>query len=131
MSAYKLPPISELPTLSSGELVTILDRLFEPCVPLHTLSIDLLRTQNFVSYDDCIASIGLQLTALAESVSRSDTQWLESILGAHPRLGEKTIESEQSQAEQAQLQSGSDADQDRLAQLNAVYERTFPGLRYV
>ena len=133
MASYRLPPISELPTLSSAELVAILDHLFEPCVPLHTLSLGLLRAQTFSSYNDCIASVGVQLTDLAESSSTTDTQWLESILGAHPRLGEKKIESVQSQSEQAQLQSGpgANAGQNELAELNASYENAFPGLRYV
>jgi len=131
MASYKLPPISTLRTLSSPELAAILDHLFEPCVPLHTLSVQLLRDETFSSYDDCITSIGLQLTDLAESASTSDTQWVESILGAHPRLGEKKIDSQQSQAEQAQLASKNQVGQDELAELNASYEETFPGLRYV
>ena len=131
MAAYKLPDITVLPSLSTVELATILDHLFEPSVPLHTLSVDLLREQRFSSYDDLIASIGLQFTRLAESPSTSDSKWLESILGAHPRLGEKKIESTQSKAEQAQLASGAGDGQDKLSELNALYERTFPGLRYV
>jgi len=131
MVLYALPPISTLPTLSAAELAAILDHLFEPCMPLHTLSVGLLRDQTFSSYNDCITTIGLQLTDLAESASIRDTQWLESILGAHPRLGEKNVESKQSQAEQAQLAPANDGGQEQLAKLNASYERTFPGLRYV
>lgn len=131
MATFTLPPISTLPTLSATELASILDHLFEPCVPLHTLSVGFLRDQTFISYDDCIATIGVQLTELADSASTSATQWLESILGAHPRLGEKKIESKQSQAEQAQLSPANNGDQDQLAMLNARYERAFPGLRYV
>ena len=131
MASYRLPPISAVPTLSSPELVAILDHLFEPCVPLHTLSLGLLRDQAFSSYDDCITSVGVQLTDLAESTSTSDTEWLEKILVAHPRLGEKKIDSTQSQSEQAQLESKAGAGQDELAELNVSYEKAFPGLRYV
>ena len=131
MATYKLPPITSLSSLPTVELATILDQLFEPSVPLHTLSVELLRYQSFLTYDDLIAGISLQLTNLAESSSTSDTQWLESILGAHPRLGEKKIDSAQSKAEQAQLASGAGTGQDKLSELNALYERTFPGLRYV
>lgn len=131
MAAYTLPPITSLPSLPTAEIATILDHLFEPSVPLHTLSIDLLRDQPFSSYDDLIASIGVQLTHLAESSSTSDSKWLESILVAHPRLGEKKIDSTQSKAEQAQLASDPGSGQDRLSELNALYERTFPGLKYV
>lgn len=131
MTAYSLPPITALSSLLTPELATILDHLFEPSVPLHTLSIDLLRNQPFSSYDDLVASIGVQLTALAESSSTSDSKWLESILGAHPRLGEKKIDSTQSKAEQAQLALDAGTGQDKLSELNALYEQTFPGLRYV
>ena len=131
MATYKLPPITALPSLPAAELATILDHLFEPSVPLHTLSVDLLRNQPFSSYNDMIASIGAQLTDLAESSSTSDSGWLESILGAHPRLGEKKIDSTQSKAEQAQLALDAGTGQDKLSELNALYERTFPGLRYV
>lgn len=131
MATYKLPPITALPSLPTAELATILDHLFEPSVPLHTLSVDLLRNQPFSSYNDMIASIGVQLTDLAESSSTSDSKWLESILGAHPRLGEKKIDSTQSKAEQAQLALDAGTGQDKLSELNALYEWTFPGLRYV
>lgn len=131
MAAYKLPPITALSALPTIELATILDHLFEPSVPLHTLSVDLLRDQPFSSYDDLVAGIGMQLTHLAESTSTSDSEWLDSILAAHPRLGEKKIDSTQSKAEQAQLALGAGAGQDKLSELNALYERTFPGLRYV
>lgn len=131
MATFALPPVSTLPNLSAPARATVLDHLFEPCVPLHTLSLGLLHDQTFSSYDDCITSIGIQLTDLAESSSTSDTKWLESVLGAHPRLGEKNIKSKESQGEQAQLASSNEDGQDQLAELNASYERTFPGLKYV
>src|SRR5690606_9558018 len=49
------------------------------------------------------------------------------ILGSHPRLGEKKLDSAQSAAEQAQLRTAAE----QLAALNAEYEAQFPGLRYV
>ncbi|KAL9076982.1 MAG: hypothetical protein Q9161_000615 [Pseudevernia consocians] len=131
MATYRLPPITALSSLPTAELATILDRLFEPSVPLHTLSVDLLREQTFPSYDDLVASIGVQLTDLAQSPSTSDSKWLESVLGAHPRLGEKKIDSTQSKAEQAQLALDAGTGQDKVSELNAQYERAFPGLRYV
>lgn len=127
----KLPPISIVLGLQTGQRAAILDRLFEPCIPLHTLSVGLMRDQKFAHYDDFIATIGLQLTALAESNSTSDTQWLHEILAAHPRLGEKKVNSAQSSAEQAHLK-GEDGEVDsNLAELNRRYEKAFPGLRYV
>ncbi|KAK3636714.1 hypothetical protein LTR56_014015 [Elasticomyces elasticus] len=126
----KLIPIADVPAATTEERARILDLLFEPSTQLHTLAVPLLHEKTFSSYNDLISAVGVQLTDLAESSSTSDTQWLESILGSHPRLGAKKVDSEQSQAEQAQLQgSGEEAEQLRL--LNAEYEQTYPGLRYV
>ena len=126
-----LPPISVLPSLPAQDRAAILDYLFEPCVPLHTLSLELLRDQSFANYEDLVSSIGSQFTHLAESTSTSDTQWLHDILAAHPRLGEKKVDSAQSSAEQAHLKEAGDKEEMSLTDLNTLYERTFPGLRYV
>lgn len=131
MSSTTLPQIAAVPALSTTERVSILDSLFEPCTALHTLSLDLLHTQTFDSYNDLIASVGVQLTDLSESASTSDTEWLDVILGAHPRLGEKKVESEQSKKEQAQLNTGGEEEALKLKALNEEYEKTFPGLKYV
>ncbi len=131
MAFYRLPSILTVPTLSAAERAAILDHLFEPSTPLHTLSVGLLHDQTFPSYNDLISSVGMQLMDLAESSSTSDTDWLDTILGSHPRLGERKIESTQSQGEQAHLNSGEEGDEKALAELNALYEKTFPGLRYV
>ncbi|KAG4434387.1 hypothetical protein IFR05_010120 [Cadophora sp. M221] len=131
MSAFQLPTISDLPSLSTVERATVLDTLFEPCEALHTLSLDLLYTQKFESYNALIASVGVQLTDLVESPSTSDTAWLDKILGAHPRLGAKKVDSAQSQAEQAQLNTGGEEEARKLTELNDEYEKAFPGLIYV
>ncbi|CZR57220.1 uncharacterized protein PAC_07109 [Phialocephala subalpina] len=131
MLGFQLPPIAGVPSLSTTERSAILDALFEPCQALRNLSLDLLHTQKFDSYNDLIASIGVKLTELSESPSTSDTEWLDQILGAHPRLGEKKVESAQSQAEQAQLNTGGEEEATKLRELNAEYEKTFPSLKYV
>lgn len=131
MGPQTLPAVRGVPSLSAIQRAEILDALFEPCTQLHTLSLELLHDQTFSSYDDLIASVGMQLAALAESASTSDTEWLEKILGAHPRLGEPKVHSEQSRAEQAQLNTGDSEEAIKLANLNAEYEQSFPGLRYV
>jgi hypothetical protein len=131
MSTFLLPPIAGIPALSTVERSAILDALFEPCTALHTLSIDLLHSKIFPSYNDLIASVGVQLTDLSESASTSDTEWLDKILGAHPRLGEKKVDSAQSKAEQAQLNTGGEEQAFKLRELNEEYEKTFPGLKYV
>ncbi|KAH8668199.1 Oxo-4-hydroxy-4-carboxy-5-ureidoimidazoline decarboxylase [Tricladium varicosporioides] len=131
MSTFQLPPVAGVPALSTVERAAVLDALFEPCAALHALSLDILHTKNFDSYNDLIASVGVQLTELSESSSTSDKEWLDKILGAHPRLGEKKVESAQSQAEQAQLNTGGEEEATQLRDLNAKYEETFPGLKYV
>ena len=55
-----LPPISNLPSLPTQDRAAILDYLFEPCVPLHTLSLELLRDKSFADYHDLISSNWLQ-----------------------------------------------------------------------
>ncbi|ETI21260.1 hypothetical protein G647_07605 [Cladophialophora carrionii CBS 160.54] len=126
-----LPPISTLPSLDTEERARILDLLFEPCTQLHTLSVSLLHEQKFSSYSDLVDAVGKQLQDLRQSDLESDRKWLEAILSAHPRLGEKKVDSEQSRQEQAQLNQGGSDEADKLADLNAKYEDKFPGLRYV
>ncbi|OJD29724.1 ohcu decarboxylase protein [Diplodia corticola] len=129
-----LPAVASLTTAATGDRTYVLDLLFEPSQPLHNLALPLLSGTQFASYDDLIAAVGIQLTELAESPSTSDTAWLEQILGAHPRLGEKKVESAQSRAEQANLSKagpGAEAEAAELKRLNEEYEQKFPGLRYV
>ncbi|KAK1824698.1 hypothetical protein LTR12_000755 [Friedmanniomyces endolithicus] len=130
-----LPPITSLPTSSPSQRAQILDLLFEPSTQLHTLSLPLLHSTPFPSYDALIAAIGEQLSALADSSSTSDTQSLEGILCSHPRLGAKGVESAQSRGEQAGLGLGlglqGEREGEELRELNQAYEARFPGLRYV
>ena len=131
MSPLALPPVAVIPALPTVERAAVLDALFEPCTALHTLTLDLLHSKTFSSYKDLITSVGAQLTRLSESASTSDTEWLDTILGAHPRLGEKKVDSAQSRAEQAQLNTGDEEQAIELRSLNEEYEKTFPGLKYV
>lgn len=125
-----LPLIQTVPGLGTEERAQILDLLFEHCRQLHTLSVESLKENTFASYDELVGDIGRQLNVLYNSELASDEKWLNEILAAHPRLGEKKVDSEQSRAEQAQLQ-GSSAEAQKLAGLNEAYEKAFPGLRYV
>jgi hypothetical protein len=132
MSSYHLPPIESVPNLSTTERAAILDALFEPCKALHTLSVELLGTETFTSYSALIGAVGQQLTDLMNSISTSDKEWLDKILAAHPRLGEKKVDSVQSRGEQAALSAGGGEEEaEKLRLLNVEYEETFPGLRYV
>ena len=131
MASYKLPPIERVPLLSDSARADLLDCLFEPSESLHTICNDLLRRRSFDSYHTLIWNIRHKLESLLKTSSESDLLLLDETLGSHPRLGEKTIKSTQSQAEQAQLASHDDNETLRLAEMNALYEKTFPGLRYV
>lgn len=128
MSVSTLPPYQDLHVLSGAERAVIFDLLFEPSEALHTL---VSKAMQGDSYNDLIANVGTQLRKAADLTGAGDLVWLESILASHPRLGEKKVESEQSRAEQAQLQSDTGADQEMLRRLNDLYEDTFPGLRYM
>ncbi|CAK7232084.1 hypothetical protein SCUCBS95973_008142 [Sporothrix curviconia] len=144
-----LPEISALATLPDEAITRILDLLFEPSKELHALSLPAIRAAcspsaptPLASYDGLVDIVRAELLALQSQVAThsepSPTQarlgakhQLLAILGAHPRLGAKKVESAQSAAEQAQLQQASVEEAAKLAALNAEYESSFPGLIYV
>ncbi|KAK8157209.1 Oxo-4-hydroxy-4-carboxy-5-ureidoimidazoline decarboxylase [Phyllosticta citrichinensis] len=126
-----LPPPSALsdPSLTPSDITNALDLLFEPSPTLHALTLPITQAASppFATYADLIGAVEAQLKALA---ANGDTQQLDSILGSHPRLGEKKVDSALSRKEQAAM--GHDADQaNDFAALNAMYEQKFPGLRFV
>ena len=128
-----LPPIEQLPSLPEADRKEILDLLFEPSAELHALCLELTALP-FPSYAALAARIGGQLRTLAASQQAAALRQLDAVLGSHPRLGEKHVDSAQSRAEQAAMAQagGGGAEQvARLAELNRQYESTFPGLRYV
>jgi 2-oxo-4-hydroxy-4-carboxy--5-ureidoimidazoline (OHCU) decarboxylase len=111
--------------------MNVLDLLFEPSPLLHALTLPVLRSATFPTYDTLIVAVNAQLTALASSDEPEDVLKLSEILCSHPRLGEKKVDSEQSRKEQAQLQQGGEDEKEKLESLNRQYEEKFPGLRYV
>ncbi|KAI8248218.1 hypothetical protein K4K53_001070 [Colletotrichum sp. SAR 10_77] len=121
-----LPDISTLAQLSGEEQTKILDLLFEPSPAIHALLLPSLTAASFESYNELIAHCQKIFEALAADPSHKTE--LHAIIGSHPRLGAKKVESAQSVAEQAKLQTG---DGTELAALNSEYEIRFPGLRYV
>lgn len=138
-TSSSLPPTSALAILAPSALPPILDILFEPSPTLHTLVHDAPPPPaSLVTYASLIAHIRTHLLSLASAPPPSQTAaddtrrgTLHAILGSHPRLGAKRVDSAQSAAEQAQLQGGGGDEAARLAGLNARYEEAFPGLRYV
>lgn len=125
-----LPPISSLTHSPDSTLTQALDLLFEPSPPLHKLTLPILRSTTFPTYDTLIVAVQAQLAALAASDLQDDIAKLSEILCSHPRLGEKKVDSEQSRKEQSQLQ-GNEEEGKKLKALNDEYEQVFPGLRYV
>lgn len=76
------------------------------------------------------------MKTLAVSPSEEDIEVLDGILGAHPRLGEKKLDSELSRGEQEAMNAASgpaegEGEEEMLRALNVEYEAKFPGLRYV
>ncbi|KAI0544318.1 Oxo-4-hydroxy-4-carboxy-5-ureidoimidazoline decarboxylase [Xylaria curta] len=154
MTTPSLPPISSLPTADEEVIKAVLDTLFEPSPELHALAIPAIQQKRripanpgltadlpvsstatipddvpFTSYAALIQHVGLLLHQLATPPSSRER--LHSILGSHPRLGAKKVDSAQSRAEQAQLNATTVNEAERLAALNREYEARFPGLRYV
>lgn len=135
-----LPSVASLASLDAIARARVLDLLFEPSTPLHTLSVTPIAEQHFTTYPDLITFVGRQFTELLVSNLASDQVWLDSILGAHPRLGEKKVDSALSRQEQAAMKAAEPSTNDdaeaesvatKLAELNQEYESAFPGLRYV
>ena len=130
MTSYRLPPIESVPTRPVAEQTAILDQLFEPSHSLYAVCSPMIRTEKFPTYADLISRVGQQLKDLLRSPG-GDTRMLDEILGSHPRLGQKKVDSVQSQAEQAQLASPDERESNKLDEMNRSYETTFPSLRYV
>lgn len=137
MAAFKLPHISEVRNISDEEFLRIIDSLFEPNDTLHAIiqgaeDLDvLLKSTEYKSYDELIDAVKTHIEDVTYGRPGEGDECLDEILQAHPRLGAKKVESAQSQAEQAQLNKGGEAEAAKLAALNYEYERVFPGLRYV
>jgi len=133
-SIESLPSISTLQSVSAETQGNILSLLFEPAPSLVSLGTPLLSSASYGSYDGMIDAIGTELEKLQRD---NDLEKLDDILSAHPRLGEKKVDSALSRAEQkamAEASGGSGAAEGEaniLKELNQKYEETFPGLRYV
>ncbi|KAL7626085.1 hypothetical protein AAE478_002855 [Parahypoxylon ruwenzoriense] len=141
-SLATLPPISSLPTADDDTLRSVLDTLFEPSAELHSLAIPGIRDTiiSFTSYASLVEHVGFLMFQLTESPTSSDVRAkLHRILGSHPRLGAKKVDSALSRAEQAHLNTstssgdsrGREEETAKLQELNEEYEACFPGLRYV
>ncbi|KAI1378455.1 Oxo-4-hydroxy-4-carboxy-5-ureidoimidazoline decarboxylase [Hypoxylon crocopeplum] len=133
-----LPPISSLIAADDETIKSVLDALFEPSADLHALAVPAIRSSpSFPSYAALVEQVGALMFELAQSPTTPDAQTkLHGILGSHPRLGEKKVESAQSRAEQAHLNASAgpgerEEEATKLKALNEEYETRFPGMRYV
>ncbi|KAI1339395.1 Oxo-4-hydroxy-4-carboxy-5-ureidoimidazoline decarboxylase [Xylariaceae sp. FL0016] len=162
MASDTLPPITSLATASEETIKSTLNTLFEPSPALHVLALPAIQQRTpanpglssdlppaytsstiakptvpappFPSYAGLIAHVGRLLHQLAScsTPGSPEREQLHAILGSHPRLGAKKVDSAQSRAEQAQLNAGGGVGEaERLRELNEEYEAKFPGLRYV
>ncbi|CAK9133748.1 unnamed protein product [Ilex paraguariensis] len=124
-----LPPVRGLRSRPDPAQTAVLDLLFEPSSTIHSTLLPVLQAAEYSSYPELIDACHGRLRSLASSRSASDSAppTLLSVLGSHPRLGEKKVDSAQSVAEQANLRG----EGQELAALNREYEIRFPGLRYV
>ncbi|KAG5925634.1 hypothetical protein E4U42_004108 [Claviceps africana] len=134
MGRQQLPPIDELASLPESAQTAALDLLFEPSPAIHSTLVPVIRNASFSSYpeliDQCRAAL-FQLAAASTPTSPDHT--LLAVVGSHPRLGAKKVDSAQSNAEQASLQAPGEGESEgeHLAALNREYEEKFPGLRFV
>lgn len=127
MAAITLPEVQDLPSCSQEAQIQTLDSLFEPSPAIHHLLLPLLNGTKHSSYESLIDACHAKLQTLTSSPAAEPDPALLSVVGSHPRLGAKKVDSAQSAAEQANLQGQGE----ELATLNAEYEEKFPGLRYV
>lgn len=131
-------PPAELTKLSNTERAKVLDELFEPCSEFtdYVLPYVFNDGQIYHSYTSLIEKVRSVLSDLANHYKTSPTAaerfTIDAIVSTHPRLGvpKTTKLSAHSAAEQKSL-SGDPELAKKLADLNAKYEKTFPGLRYV
>jgi len=133
MANVPLPPISKILS-SPPELATTLSILFEPSPILYsTLAPQLSSTFSqqpiITTYSELI-----DITISTLNTTCGDTLRAQFIAG-HPRIGESHNLSDLSAKEQGASNTATIATPPdvlhRLAHLNACYERTYPGLRYI
>ncbi|EFZ02840.1 putative allantoinase 1 [Metarhizium anisopliae] len=126
--AHKLPQIGVLQSLSEDAQTKTLDLLFEPSPAIHSTLLPVVRNAKYSSYSELIDECRPALFDLSsKSTPSNPNPVLLSVVGSHPRLGSKKVDSAQSASEQANLQGQGE----QLTELNREYEEKFPGLRFV
>lgn len=130
---YSLPSPDGISTLLVEKKVEVLAHLFEPCSTLAELLTNSVMYTDFESYRHFIEACRSFLINYLHEEEKKETVLpkVAKIIAAHPRLGpSKDKLSSHSSAEQKTL-VGNEEEAQKLAVLNELYEKTFPGLRYV
>ncbi|KAF8478250.1 Oxo-4-hydroxy-4-carboxy-5-ureidoimidazoline decarboxylase [Gautieria morchelliformis] len=123
-----IPSFSDVlssPGTLESPLARALSTLFEPSAVLLEKLVPELASQS-LSITTYSSLIDLAVT----TISSWDTHTRAAFIAAHPRIGEVGNLSHLSRQEQAAKATPPDV-LARLAQLNAMYERRYPGLRYI
>lgn len=133
MAPKSLPPVSDFRIQEKTLQIEALDALFEPSPAIHETLLPIIQTAQYSTWPEFIDACHARFFELSKSSSDSSPDpKLLSILGSHPRLGEKKITSAHAAAEQANLQKTADpVEAAELARLNREYEKKFPGLIFV
>lgn len=130
---YSLPLANILSGLSNEQKSDVLAHLFEPCSTLAELLIENVMYKSFSNYREFIETCRAFLIQFLREEEKKPQVLpkIAKIIAAHPRLGpSKDKLSSHSSKEQKSL-AGSEEEALKLKELNDIYERTFPGLRYV
>ncbi|KAL2189245.1 hypothetical protein L209DRAFT_270896 [Thermothelomyces heterothallicus CBS 203.75] len=110
-TAASLPPAASLPTLPPAAQAATLDLLFEPSADLHAVALPALRRARPPgSYDDLVAAVRARLLELADAAETEAEaeprrrRLLFSVLGSHPRLGEKKKKKKEEEEAKAEVE---------------------------
>ncbi|KAF8573594.1 hypothetical protein K439DRAFT_1421217, partial [Ramaria rubella] len=123
-----LPPLSDVlssPGTQDSPLASALSTLFEPSPILLNTLVPQLSAQT-LSFDTYFSLIDVAMSAISSWEPHAKALFISG----HPRIGEVTNLSHLSRQEQAAKATPPDV-LERLAELNALYEQQYPGLRYI
>lgn len=142
--SIELPDPLRLSELSRPQLAEVLEQLFERCASLSDFLIDNVFSKNksFSTYNELIRTCRDKLLTFLTHTEEESTMGgrqidprVSRIISAHPRLGPQPVNQEKlssySASEQKSLATASKEEAAKLVQMNELYEKTFPGLRYI
>lgn len=130
---YLLPPPENLSLISRDEKTEVLDHLFELCHVLAHLIVGNVMNQNYETYTSFTETCRKFLLHFLEEEEAKETVLpkIAQIISAHPRLGPSIDKLSSHSLSEQKFLAGTEERTQNLAILNELYEKTFPGLRYV